>query len=208
MTQQLHALSGSGTLDEEIARAEVYGLLSRLWYAPPDAELRAALEVAVTEAPAAGAYLEEPWRALVGAARTRDVAALQAEYDALFGGMGKPEVHLYGSWYLSGFLNDKPLAALRTELARLGLAREQAVRETEDHIACVFEVMRYLIAGEDAAVANLARQQAFFAAHVRTWVPTLCETVAAHPRAGFCAALAGFTQAFIEIEQQGFDLLD
>ena len=85
------------------------------------------------------------------------------EYDALFGGIGKPEVYLFGSHYLSGFLNDKPLAQLRNDLARLGLARDEAMPETEDHIACLCEVMRYLIAGDDVAVANLTQQQAFFA---------------------------------------------
>ena len=81
------------------------------------------------------------------------------EYDALFGGVGKPEVYLFGSHYLSGFLNEKPLARLRTDLAALGLARDEAMPETEDHIAYLCEVMRYLIAGDDVEVANLTRQQ-------------------------------------------------
>lgn len=198
----------TSALDEELARAEVYGLLARLWFAAPDGDLLAALQVAPTEAPAAGAFLEEPWRQLVGAARATDVAAAEAEYDALFGGMGKPEVYLFGSHHLSGFLNDKPLAHLRGDLARLGLARDDAIYETEDHIACLCEVMRYLIAGDDVAVANLAQQQRFFAAHVQSWVPALCDIVAGHPKARFHAALATFTAAFIQVEAQGFDMLD
>ena len=78
----------------------------------------------------------------------------------LFGGVGKPEVYLFGSHYLSGFLNEKPLARLRTDLAALGLARDEAMPETEDHIAYLCEVMRYLIAGDEVAIANLARQSA------------------------------------------------
>jgi TorA maturation chaperone TorD len=198
----------SSALDEEIARAELYGLLARLWYAAPDAELLAALQVAPTEAPAAGGFLEEPWRALVGAARACDAAALRNEYDALFGGIGKPEVYLFGSHYLSGFLNDKPLVQLRHDLARIGLAREASMPETEDHIACLFEVMRYLIAGEDVGVANLSAQQAFFSTHVQPWLPTLCDTVAQHPQARFYAALAGLTAAFAQVERQAFDMLD
>ena len=197
----------SSALDEEIARAELYGLLARLWYAAPDAELLAAFSVAATQAPMEGAFLEEPWRQLVGAARERSEGELRAEYDALFGGIGKPEVYLFGSHYLSGFLNDKPLAKLRGELATLGLAREESVGETEDHVACLFEVMRYLIAGEDVAVANLTRQQAFFSAHIQPWVADMCEAVAAHPRAAFYAALARFTQGFAQVEAQAFDLL-
>jgi TorA maturation chaperone TorD len=197
----------TSALDEELARAELYGLLARLWYAAPDAELLEAFQVAPTEAPAAGAFLEEPWRQLVGVARGMDATALHDEYDALFGGVGKPEVFLFGSHYQSGFLNDKPLARLRADLDRLGLARAETVFETEDHIACLFEVMRYLIAGDDAAVSNLARQQAFFSAHVQPWLPAMCDAVAAHPKARFYAALAGLTRAFAEVEAQGFDML-
>ena len=197
----------SSTLDEETARAEVYGLLAALYYAPPAAELLSQLRVAVTEAPAPGAFLEESWRQVVAAARERSDAQIADEFDALFGGVGKPEIHLFGSHYLSGFLNEKPLAQLRSDLAALGLGRDEAMPETEDHVAYVFEVMRYLIAGDDVAVANLTRQRGFFTQHVQSWLPALCETIAAHPRAGFYAALAGFTQAFIGVEAQGFDML-
>lgn len=204
MSQTFPATSA---LDEEVARAELYGLLARLWYAAPDTTLLEAFQVAPTEAPAAGAFLEEPWRQLVGVARDTTAGAAHEEYDALFGGIGKPEVLLFGSHYLSGFLNDKPLVQLRNDLDRLGLARTETTYETEDHIACLFEVMRYLIAGDDVEVANLTRQREFFTKHVQTWVPQLCETIAAQPRAGFYAALAGFTQAFIGVEAQGFDML-
>jgi TorA maturation chaperone TorD len=197
----------SSALDEETARAEVYGLLAQLYYAPPTPETLQALRVAVTEAPAAGAFLEEPWRDLVAAARALPDQAVADEYQALFGGVGKPEVYLFGSHYLSGFLNEKPLARLRTELAALGLARDEAMPETEDHIAYLCEVMRYLIGGDDVAVANLSRQSDFFTAHVQPWVNGLCDAIAAHPKARFYSALAGFTRAFVSVEAQGFDML-
>lgn len=197
----------SSALDEETARAEVYGLLAALFYAPPGAELLAQLRVAVTEAPAAGGFLEEPWRQFVGTVRELSDAQVADEYDALFGGVGKPEVYLFGSFYLSGFLNEKPLAALRGDLAALGLARDEAMPETEDHFACVCEVMRYLIAGDDMEIANLTQQQKFFSTHVQPWVPDMCEAIGAHPKARFYAALAGFTAAFVSVEAQGFDLL-
>jgi TorA maturation chaperone TorD len=199
-------LSGS-TLDEETARAEVYGLLAALYYAPPNAELLAQLRVAVTEAPAKGGLLEEPWRDVVAAARNADDATIQAEYNALFGGVGKPEVYVFGSHYLSGFLNEKPLARLRTDLAKLGLQRDETMPETEDHFAYLCEVMRYLIAGDDVTVANLTQQKGFFGDHVQAWTPAMCDAVAAHPRAKFYAALAGFTRAFLSVETQGFDML-
>jgi TorA maturation chaperone TorD len=195
-------------LDEETARSELYGLLALMYYAPPATELIANMRLAVTEAPAAGAVLEEPWRALVGLARSMTDEAIQSEYTTLFGGVGKPEVYLYASHFLSGFLNEKPLARLRTELARLGLARDDAMSETEDHLAYLCEVMRYLIAGDDAAVANLTRQRNFFAEQLQPWVTQLCDALQQHPKAHFYAALAGLTRAFMAVEAQGFDMLD
>ncbi|MBG9388096.1 TorD/DmsD family molecular chaperone [Caenimonas aquaedulcis] len=198
----------SSALDEETARAEVYGLLALLFYAPPEPALLADLRVAVTEAPAAGGFLEEPWRGVVAAARAMGDEEIAREYDALFGGVGKPDVYLFGSHYLSGFLNERPLAKLRTDLASLGLARGDEMPETEDHIAYLCEVMRYLIAGDEVEVCNLARQQEFFAAHVQPWATAMCDALAAHPRARFYAALAAFTRAFMGVEAQGFDMLD
>lgn len=198
----------SSALDEETARSELYGLLALLYYDQPATELIAELRVAATVAPAAGAFLEASWGALVGVARAMTDAAIQSEYNTLFGGIGKPEIYLYGSHFLSGFLNEKPLARLRTELARLGLARDDAMSETEDHIAYLCEVMRYLIAGDDVAVANLTRQREFFCAHIQPWVLTLCDDIAQHPKARFYAALAELTRAFMGVEAQGFDMLD
>ena len=197
----------SSSLDEETARAEVYGLLAALYYAAPSQSLHDNLCVAATQAPAAGAVLESSWSELVAAARAQSLQQITQEFDALFGGVSRPEVYLYGSHYLSGFLNEKPLAALRGDIAELGLARDDAMLETEDHVAYLCEVMRYLIAGDDVAVANLTRQREFFTRHVQSWLPHMCEALAAHPKARFYRALAGFTQAFVSVEAQGFDML-
>ena len=197
----------SSSLDEETARAEVYGLLAALYYAPPAPELLGQLRVAVTEAPAAGGFLEEPWRAVVAAARDMTDAQVADEFDRLFGGVGKPEIFLFASHHIAGFLNETPLAQLRSDLAALGLARDETMPETEDHVSYIFEVMRYLIAGDDVEVANLTQQQKFFAAHVQSWLPAMCEAITAHPAARFYAAVAAFTQAFVGVEAQGFDMM-
>jgi TorA maturation chaperone TorD len=193
---------------EEMARAELYGLLARLWLAPPDDELLAHFRVVVTQAPEPGGHLERPWQDLVAAMRATTAAAAGDEYDALFQGVGKPEVFTYGSYYLSGALNDKPLAQLRTDLAALGLGRDDSRAETEDHVSYVFEVMRYLIAGDDAGVSNLEQQRRFFRAHVQTWVERLCDATQAHARARTWAAVAAFTRAFVEVETQAFDMME
>ena len=206
---QLTALSfASADHSEELARAELYGLLAQLWIAPPDEALLAQFRVAVTEAPESGGLLEATWQDLVAALRATTPAEAATEYDALFGGVGKPEVFLYGSYYLSGFLNDKPLAVLRADLATLGLGRDEQRFETEDHVAFVFEVMRWLIAGDDVAVCNLEQQRRFFRAHVQPWAEALCDAVQAQPAAQVWGALAAVTRVFIQIEVQGFDLLE
>ena len=197
----------SSALDEEVARAEMYGLLATLFYQPPDDALLSQLQAAVTEAPEQGGFLEEPWRDLVAQARAMTAQQIAHEYNALFGGVGKPEVYLFGSHYLSGFLNEKPLVQLRDDLADLGLARDADMHETEDHVAYLMEVMRYLIAGDDVSVCNLTRQSAFFSRHLQPWVSRLCQALTDHPRAAFYARLAALAEAFVGVEAQGFDLL-
>jgi TorA maturation chaperone TorD len=200
-------LAAPGDADET-ARAELYGLLAQLWLAPPDAALLAQFRVAVTEAPEPGGHLEAPWQDLVAAMRAADPSGAAEEFDALFQSVGKPEVFLFGSYYLAGTLNDRPLVQLRSDLAALGLGRDEARMETEDHVAYVFEVMRYLIAGDDAGTCNLEHQRRFFRSHVQPWVGRLCDAVQAHPRARLWTAVAGMSRAFIEVETQGFDLLE
>ena len=199
---------GSSALDEEMARAELYGLLSLLFLGPPSAEVWQALQTAVTQAPSAGAFLEEPWQQLVGQSRALTLAQVTAEHEALFGGVGKPEIDLFGSYYQVGFLNERPLVELRHDLAELGLTRHpDASAASEDHIAYLLEVMRFLIAGDEVEVCNLTRQQQFFNRHLQSWVDALCDAIQAHPQAVFYRALAHLTRSFMAVERQAFDLI-
>jgi TorA maturation chaperone TorD len=206
----LKAISFTAADDDadELARAELYGLLSRLWYAPPDAPLLQQFAVAVTQAPETGSILEAPWQELVAAMRATTDQQAADEYDALFQGVGKPDVFLYGSYYVAGFLNERPLARLRDDLAALGLGRDPAMGETEDHVAYLCEVMRYLIAGDDLGVCNLEQQRRFFRTHLQPWIEQLCDAVAQHPRARLYAALATLTRVFVQVETQAFDLIE
>ena len=206
MTARLSLASADDS--EELARAELYGLLARLWLAPPDVELLTQFRVAVTQSPQPGGYLEAPWQAVVAAMRATTPEAAASEYDALFGGVGKPEVFLYGSYYLAGSLHDQPLALLRADLTTLGLTRNEDRGETEDHVACVFEVMRYLIAGGDAAISNLEQQRRFFRAHVQPWVDKLADAVEVQPQALLWREVAALTRTFVQVETQAFDMLE
>lgn len=188
---------------EEAARADLYGLLATLLYAPPSQGLLDAIALA----PAAGeGILDLAWSGLVSACRQAQADAVRAEYEQLFIGVGKPEVMLYGSYYLSGFLMEKPLAALRTDLASLGLQRPESVVESEDHIAFVCEVMRTLIAADDVMPANVATQKTFFATHMQAWVIDACAAIEAHPQAAFYQAVARLARSFFEVEMQAFDM--
>lgn len=198
----------SSALDEETARAEMYGLLAMLYLKPPEQDLWQALQMAVTEAPTSGAFLEEPWQQLVGQSRALTQAQVTQEFDALFGGVGKPDIDLFGSVHQVGFLNERPLVELRHDLAELGLvSNPDAGLASEDHIAYLCEVMRFLIAGDDVAVCNLTRQQAFFNQHLHPWVDVLLDAIEAHPKAQFYRALAVLTRAFVSVERQAFDLM-
>jgi TorA maturation chaperone TorD len=194
---------------EEVQRAELYGLLASVWLEPPSQPLLEAFAVAVTQAPEPDSFLEAPWHDLVAAMRATTVEAARVEFDTLFVGTGKAEIFPHASYQLTGALNEQPLVRLRTDLIELGLARDERSPDTEDHVAFVFEVMRYLIAGDDIEVCNLEQQRRFFRAHVQPWVATvLCDAVQQHPQARLYAAVAGFTRAFVLVETQGFDLIE
>ncbi|HEV7618634.1 MAG TPA: molecular chaperone TorD family protein [Burkholderiaceae bacterium] len=190
---------------EETARADLYGLLATLFCAPPSQALLDTIGSAQTQGEG---VLELAWAELVAAARQAQAETVRDEYEQLFIGVGKPEVMLYGSYYLSGFLMEKPLAALRTDLAKLGLQRADSVVESEDHIAALCEVMRYLIASDDVTQGSLAMQKKFFADHIQAWVNDLCIALAAHPHAKFYVPVAQVARSFFEVEMQAFDMVE
>ncbi|MGZ8259249.1 MAG: TorD/DmsD family molecular chaperone [Caldimonas sp.] len=152
--------------------------------------------------------LERSWRGLVDAARRLPREEIAREFDRLFQGIGKPEIFLYGSFHVAGSLNEKPLVDLRHALGSLGLVKSETMSETEDHVASLCDVMRYLIAGNDAGASDLAAQRRFFDAHLRPWVGAMCSAIEAHSGADFYAALARFAADFFAVEGQAFDLLD
>ena len=193
---------------DELARAEVYGLLAALFQAAPSTDFYAQLQVAATQAPVAGAFLERSFSELVAAARRLPLAAVRAEYATLFEAIGKPEVFLYASYFIAGSLNEKPLVLLRDALRALGIERDPMIVETEDHIACLCEVMRFLIAGDAFAVDSLATQRHFFDSQLRPWADQLWDALGAHPASDFYRAVAAFARDFFSVEAQAFDMLE
>lgn len=192
---------------EDQARAGFYGLISHLMAAAPSSELRATLSGAdaLVADPALpeGVALAAAWAQLQEAAR--ESPSVAGEWDALFAGTGRPRVLPYASFYLTGFLMEKPLATLRDDLAALGLARASGCGEPEDHLAGVCDAMRALVLRPGAA--GWQAQQSFFARHLQPWVLACCETLETHEMARFYAAVGGFAKAFFALEARvlGFD---
>lgn len=192
--------------EEDRARADHYALLARLYFAAPDAALLQALGQHARILGFGDGAFASAWAALGAAAEATTAQAVAAEYADLFLGVGRAQVMLNGSWYLSGFLQEEPLAELRDDLAALGLGRRAGVAETEDHIAALAEVMRHLVVtGPDEA--GLARQRQFFNRHLAPWYGDLVSAIDAVPGASFYVRVGGLLRAFFDIERQAFDMV-
>ncbi|MGE0072151.1 MAG: molecular chaperone [Thiomonas sp.] len=206
-TPRVLTLSAPGS-DEDAARAELWGLLALLFIAAPDAATLRLLAALPPHEAAPSAALSAASNRLRQAAAAAGADDVRDEFEALFGGPGRPAVYVYGSFYLAGALHDKPLAALRGDLQRIGLSRRIDLGESEDHFAMLAETMRYLIAGNDPAVCTLARQRDMFERHIQPWAAAMCDAIDGDRQARFYRAVAAFTREFIQVEQLGFDLLD
>lgn len=206
----------------EAGRAEWYGLLSALFYRAPSPDLYAQLRAAPRSTPDVNTDLMTAWHALLGVVDRLSRLQIEVEYDALFGGVGRPDIYLFGSHHLAGFLNEKPLVDLRDDLRSFGLMRSASVLETEDHLACLLGTMQQLIAdgsvqglerSEDASTAGTAdlaldRQHTLFRRHIASWSDAVCEVVSKHPKAAFYARLADLLVVFVAIERQAFEMME
>jgi TorA maturation chaperone TorD len=188
---------------EEEGRASFYGLLARLFAAPPDAALLRSLAEAAPLEAEEGA-LAAAWLALCRAAAQADAEALREIYEAKFIGTGKAPVTLYASAYLIRYSNDAPLAELRGQLARLGLARRSNVNEPEDHVAALCEVMRHLIAEKETP---LEEQRRFFERWIRLTAEPLCAAIEQSDKNGFYTRVAKLFVALCTVEHMSFEML-
>jgi len=175
-------------------------LLGRLLGAAPDSELRAQIAGLPADATPIGRALGE----LAEAARSADEAALEREHFALFVGLGRGELLPYGSYYLTGFLHDRPLAELRGDLARLGVARAAGVSEPEDHIASELETLAGLIGGVFAAPDEAAGD--FFRRHLKPWAGRFFADLEAAPSARFYRAVGALGRLVMDIEEAALEL--
>jgi len=183
-------------------RADTYLLLASLFRAPPDAEALAG--VAALEG--GDGEFGDALARLAAAAGEGTPEDIDDEFHDLFIGMGGAELNPYASYYLTGFLHDEPLAALRDEMAALGIARDDGVAEPEDHVAALFEMMCGLITGAFGEPVDLARQQAFFDAHIAPWAVHFFEDLETAESAKFFAPVGTVGKLFLRIESQSFEM--
>ncbi len=189
-------------LEEDLLRAQVYGLLARLLASPPDRQVLDILSGIDGDATPLGEALS----ALAAAAQADAPDALSEEFDRLFVGMVRGELVPYTSYYLTGFLNEKPLADLRGHLSRLGIAGAEDQSEPEDHIAALCEVMHGLATGVFGKPASLSEQRAFFDAHIAPWAGKFFEDLEAAAEAAFYAAIGKVGQLFMAVEAEAFEM--
>jgi TorA maturation chaperone TorD len=188
---------------EDEARAAVYGLIARLFYAAPDQNLLGQILNANLFDDAAS-DAARAWRELVEASRSAFPVVLENEHTELFVGTGKAEVTPYLTHYTIKYATDNPLVELRQQLARWGLGRRDEANEPEDHISGTCEAMRFAIAVQHRPEDE---QKAFFGRFLHPGATAFCDAVSASPKAVFYRIVARFAHAFFEMEREAFDRL-
>jgi TorA maturation chaperone TorD len=191
----------SCAVDEiDAARAQEYALLSALLARPPDASLLQRLSRLRGDATPLGmAHI-----ALAEAAGAADAARIEREYFDLFIGLGRGELLPYGSYYLTGFLHERPLARLRAHLERLGLERSKGQAEPEDHAAILCEIMAGLAGGSLGAPAGADRDM--FEQHLASWIARFFADLERAKAANFYRHVGALGRVFMDIEAQAFAL--
>jgi len=187
-------------LEEDRLRADLYDYLGVLLAGPPNQGLldqTARLSGDDTDLGTAIAALSR-------IARHTQEPAVEREFNALFIGLGRGELLPYASYYLTGFLNEKPLAALRRDMAARGMTRAPNVYEPEDNIASLMEMMAGLITGRFGKPASLADQKTFYNKHIGPWAGHFFTDLEAAKNSVLYASVGAVGRVFMEIEAEGF----
>ena len=179
--------------------AQIYAFLAILLAKPADADLLGNIAALKVESP--GAVMGIAWQQLIAAAQNTSADAQYREYHQLFIGLTQGEVIPYASFHKTGFLNEKPLADLRADLGKLGLARQADKKEPEDHVAGLCDVMRLILTAKGTPVVTAEQ---FFNQHMGQWLLKFFADLQKAPSAEFYAAVAVFGQQFFTDESQRF----
>ena len=189
--------SASSPLAEDQYRAGAYSMLAELLRQPPQ-QLLLDTVTGLADVVEQKDDFAIAMSMLGLSARAATVSKLDDEYHALFVGLGRGELVPYGSWYLTGFLMEKPLGVLREDLSKMGFARNDDTCEPEDHVAALCEVMALLISeGRD-----LDQQRIFFDVHISPWLAQFYSDLSEAKTAVFYRSVARFGHAFFDFEKQ------
>ncbi|MGB0748821.1 MAG: TorD/DmsD family molecular chaperone [Magnetospiraceae bacterium] len=195
--------SATAVPEEDVLRGRFYEFLSTLLVrAPEKSALMSLSEMHGDTATPLGQALSH----LAEKAAVAHPDTVSDEFDALFIGITKGELVPYGSYYVTGFLNEKPLAELRTSMQSLGLERSAEVSEPEDHIASVLEIMGSLIIGRYGTPADMATQRRFFETHVAPWATAFFEDLEIAEKGDFYKVVGTIGRQFMAIEKDAFAL--
>lgn len=190
------------TAPEDRLRADLYNFLGLILSAPPDRILLDQTAGLDGDDSALGHAIAS----LATVARANRPASVRREFNALFIGLGRGELLPYASYYLTGFLNEKPLARLRSDMSALRIRRSDNVFEPEDNIGSLMEMMGGMIVGRFGTPAPLEAQKTFYATHVAPWAPHFFTDLEAAQNSVFYAAVGAVGRAFMEIEREAFRL--
>ncbi len=188
--------------DEDLLRADVYGLLAALLRREPEQALLAQAASLSGD----DSELGQAFSALAARSRTISLEQARSEHLELFIGLGRGELVPYGSFYLTGFLNEKPLAVLRDDMGRLGIARSDGTSDPEDHIAALCEMMAGLIRGDFLEPAPVKLQRAFFERHLAPWAGHFFSDLEAAKSADLYRPVGTIGRLFMEIETTAFGM--
>ena len=190
------------TNNEDQLRADMYSFLANLLRAEPSAELVNQLTKLESDESPIGKSI----KTLSKLASSLDLPTIRDEYVRIFIGVGRGEILPFASYYLTGFLKDKPLAKLRNDMKEIGIQLAENVKEPEDHIASLFDMMSGLILGKFSKKFSIGEQKDFFNKHLAPWVDLLMRDIESSRIAVFYSPIGTIGREFMEIERSSFSM--
>jgi len=188
--------------NEDQLRADMYSFLANLLRAEPSAELVNQLTKLESDESPIGKSI----KTLSKLASSLDLPTIRDEYVRIFIGVGRGEILPFASYYLTGFLKDKPLAKLRNDMKEIGIQLAENVKEPEDHIASLFDMMSGLILGKFSKKFSIGEQKDFFNKHLAPWVDLLMRDIEGSRIAVFYSPIGTIGREFMEIERSSFSM--
>jgi len=188
--------------NEDQLRADMYSFLANLLRAEPSSELVNQL----TKLESDDSPIGKSIKTLSKLASSLDLPTIRDEYVRIFIGVGRGEILPFASYYLTGFLKDKPLAKLRNDMKEIGIELAENVKEPEDHIASLFDMMSGLILGKFSKKFSIGEQRDFFNKHLAPWVGLLMRDIESSRIAVFYSPIGTIGREFMEIERSSFSM--